>query len=115
MYRSIFEWEVLNTDARLVADLVDQAIEKSEVDIKMVVQFMRTGFYAFLHARGHTGSWNFEWSAKDPSYVDTGISHIALADPECLDMLTFEIHKVKILMLQFCECKVCGRDFNGPR
>jgi hypothetical protein len=112
MYRSIFEWEGLNTDARLVASLVDQAIEKSGVD--MTVQFMRSGFYIFLYMRGHTGTWNFEWNTKEPGYIDTGISHIPIADPDCIQALTIEVYKAKILMLQFCGCNNCS-DQDKPR
>jgi hypothetical protein len=103
------EWEARSPDATLIANLVDDAIQQSQFNLQMTVQFMRTGCYiALALGGGHNAHWKLDWEAKNPNILDTGIDLLVIADPSFSQSeLVNYIDRIGVMMTSFCACGAC--------
>jgi hypothetical protein len=110
MYQSLHEQGEDNPDAKLIADMIDNALLTQKMHLDMVAHFMNTGcFIMVLLENGHNASWNINWAMNNPYQLDTGIGFISLADPDFEAKLADHISKIAMVMTRFCGCPVCDQ------
>lgn len=115
MYRSVFEQGDQNTDAKLIADIIDHALLNHNMQLDMVVHFMNAGCFMMVFlGKGHNASWNINWAVNNPYILDTGVGILQLADPDFEAELASHIVKISLVMSQVCGCQDCHSAAEPP-
>ena len=111
MYQSFYEHGEGLSDAKLIADIIDNALMTQKMHLEMVVHFMTTGCFIMmlLGKGGHNASWNINWTLNNPYELDTGIGFLSLADPDFEAKLADHVTKISMVMTRFCGCPDCDQ------